>query len=207
MKKPIVYDTEFREDLGLDAEGYHRIRMGRTVYCVKENVIYTVDGAGTLNRLEEAGLPKSKWWIRRNVNEVLGLSQKAQPEPKKEKLAARLVRKTSNSYVVAVGGAEYIVNISSDFTRNFDEYVREANAPSFSWLSVQTIKNGMKHNAPADVVSDPEFQKAVKAVVNPQRKLDRVTRHHSFTRWHSKQECREYRAKQHNTDAFGKTFK
>ena len=206
MKKPIVYDTEFREDLGLDVDGYHRIRMGKTIYCVKDNVIFIVDATCALNRLEEAGLPKNKWWIRRNVNEVLGLSQKAKPEPKKEKLVASLVSKSRNRYVVAVNGTEYVICISSDFTKNFDEYVREANAPIFSWLSVQEIKNGMKQYAPAEVVNDLEFQKVVKGVVNPQRKLARVTQHHSFNRWHSKQECRDYRAKQHNTDAFGRTF-
>ena len=90
--------------------------------------------------------------------------------------------------------------------RGFDEYVREANAPFFLWVNVQEIKNGMKQYAPADVVNDPEFQKVVKGAVNPQRRLARVTQHHSFNRWHSKQECREFRAKQHNTDAFGRTF-
>ena len=61
MKKPIVYDTEFREDLGLDADGYHRIRMGKTIYCVKDNVIFIVDATGALNRLEEAG--RSKYYL------------------------------------------------------------------------------------------------------------------------------------------------
>ena len=202
MKKPIVYDTLFKPEYKGLVDGYHQILMGRTTYCVKDNVISIIDRAtGELKELVEADLPKSKRWIRRNIDEVLALNL-----PKKEKLTARFLRKANNSYVVAVNGTEYVICISSDFTKNFDEYVREANAPIFSWLSVQEIKNGMKQYAPADVVNDPEFQKVVKGVVNPQRRLARVTQHHSFNRWHSKQECREYRAKQHNTDAFGRTF-
>ena len=202
MKKPIVYDTPFKPEYKGLVDGYHQILMGRTTYCVKDNVISIIDRAtGELKELVEADLPKSKRWIRRNIDEVLALNL-----PKKEKLTARFLRKTNNSYVVAVNGTEYVICISSDFTKNFDEYVREANAPIFSWLSVQEIKNGMREYASADIVNDPEFQKVVKGVVNPQRKLARVTQHHSFNRWHSKQECREYRAKQHNTDAFGRTF-
>lgn len=204
MKKPIVYDTPFKpEYMGVDEDGYHRILMGRTTYCVKNNVISIVDRAtGELKEHIEVGLPSNKRWIRRNIDEVL-----ASNLPKKEKLVASFVSKSRNSYVVAVNGIEYVISISSDFTKNFDEYVLEANAPRFSWLSVQTIKNGMKHCAPADVVNDPEFQKVVKAEVNPQRKLDRVTSHHSFTRWHSRHDCEQYRIKQHNTDASGTTFK
>ena len=202
MKKPIVYDTPFKPEYKGLADGYHQILMGRTTYCVKDNVISIIDRAtGELKELVEADLPKSKRWIRRNIDEVLALNL-----PKKEKLTARFLRKTNNSYVVAVNGTEYVICISSDFTKNFDEYVREANAPIFSWLSVQEIKNGMREYAPADVVNDPEFQKVVKGAVNPQRRLARVTQHHSFNRWHSKQECRDYRTKQHNTDAFGRTF-
>ena len=44
MKKPIVYDTPFKpEYMGVDEDGYHRILMGRTTYCVKNNVISIVD--------------------------------------------------------------------------------------------------------------------------------------------------------------------
>lgn len=202
MKKPIVYDTEFREDLGLDVDGYHRIRMGRTTYYVKDNVISIIDRAtGDLKELVEADLPKSKRWIRRNIDEVLALNL-----PKKEKLTARFLRKTNNSYFIDVNGTEYVICISLEYMRGFDDYVREANAPFFLWVNVQEIKNGMREYAPAEVVNDPEFQKVVKGVVNPQRRLARVTQHSSFDRWRSKQECREYRAKQHNTDAFGRTF-
>ena len=202
MKKPIVYDTPFKPEYKGLVDGYHQILMGRTTYCVKDNVISIIDRAtGELKELVEADLPKSKRWIRRNIDEVLALNL-----PKKEKLTARFLRKANNSYFIDVNGTEYVVCISLEYMRGFDDYVREANAPFFLWVNVQEIKNGMKQYAPAEVVNDPEFQKVVKGVVNPQRKLARVTQHHSFNRWHSKQECREYRAKQHNTDAFGRTF-
>jgi hypothetical protein len=203
MKKPIVYDTPFQPEYKGLIDGYHQILMGRTTYCVKDNVISIVDRAtGELKELVEADLPKSKRWIRRNIDEVFALHL-----PKKEKLVASLVSKSRNCYVVAVNSAEYIISISSDFTRNFDEYVYELNAPCFSWLSIQIIKNGMKQSAPAEVVNDSEFQRVIKAVVNPQRKLDRVTRHHSFTRWNSRHECEQYKIAKHNTDASGTSFK
>lgn len=202
MKKPIVYDTPFKPEYKGLVDGYHQILMGRTTYCVKDNVISIIDRAtGELKELVEADLPKSKRWIRRNIDEVLALNL-----PKKEKLTARFLRKTNNSYFIDVNGTEYVICISLEYMRGFDDYVREANAPFFLWVNVQEIKNGMKQYAPTDVVNDLEFQKVVKGVVNPHRKLARVTQHHSFNRWHSKQECREYRAKQHNTDAFGRTF-
>ena len=202
MKKPIVYDTPFKPEYKGLVDGYHQILMGRTTYYVKDNVISIIDRAtGDLKELVEADLPKSKRWIRRNIDEVLALNL-----PKKEKLTARFLRKANNSYFIDVNGTEYVVCISLEYMRGFDDYVREANAPFFLWVNVQEIKNGMKQYAPAEVVNDPEFQKVVKGVVNPQRRLARVTQHHSFNRWHSKQECREYRAKQHNTDAFGRTF-
>ena len=202
MKKPIVYDTPFKPEYKGLVDGYHQILMGRTTYCVKDNVISIIDRAtGELKELVEADLPKSKRWIRRNIDEVLALNL-----PKKEKLTARFLRKANNSYFIDVNGTEYVVCISLEYMRGFDDCVREANAPFFLWVNVQEIKNGMKQYAPAEVVNDLEFQKVVKGVVNPQRKLARVTQHHSFNRWHSKQECREYRAKQHNTDAFGRTF-
>lgn len=202
MKKPIVYDTPFKPEYKGLVNGYHQILMGRTTYYVKDNVISIIDRAtGELKELVEADLPKSKRWIRRNIDEVLASNLQ-----KKEKLTARFLRKANNSYFIDVNGTEYVICISLEYMRGFDDYVREANAPFFLWVNVQEIKNGMKQYAPADVVNDLEFQKVVRGAVNPQRKLARVTQHHSFNRWHSKQECREYRAKQHNTDAFGRTF-
>jgi len=69
------------------------------------------------------------------------------------------------------------------------------------------VENGMHRAASADLVNSLPFQTAVKSVLNPQRKLDRVTRHHSFTRWNSRHECEQYKLKKNNTDAFGTTFK
>jgi hypothetical protein len=192
-----TFDKPFREDLGLDDAGFHRIRMGNTVYCVKDNVIYTLNTAGELNRVDEATLT-AKSWIRRNVNEVLG----------SQKITARFICRVSHGYKVDVNGTEYIIKVSADFSKGFDRNVFEKNAPTFSWLNcVVVVENGMHRAAPADLVNSLPFQTAVKSVVNPQRKLDRVTRHHSFDQWRSKRECRDYRNKQHNTDASGNTFK
>jgi len=192
-----TFDKPFREDLGLDDAGFHRIRMGNTVYCVKNNEIYILNTAGELNRVDEATL-SAKSWIRRNVNEVLGT----------QKITARFICRVSHGYKVDVNGTEYIIKVSADFSKGFDRNVFEKNAPCFSWLNcVVVVENGMHKAAPADLVNSLPFQTAVKSVVNPQRKLDRVTRHRSFDQWRSKRECRDYRNKQHNTDASGDTFK
>ena len=192
-----TFDKPFREDLGLDDAGFHRIRMGNTVYCVKDNVIYTLNTAGELNRVDEATLT-AKSWIRRNVNEVLG----------SQKITARFICRVSHGYKVDVNGTEYIIKVSADFSKGFDRNVFEKNAPTFSWLNcVVVVENGMHRAAPADLVNSLPFQTAVKSVVNPQRKLDRVTRHHSFTRWNSRHECEQYKIAKHNTDASGNTFK
>lgn len=192
-----TFDKPFREDLGLDDAGFHRIRMGNTVYCVKHNEIFILNTAGELNRVDEATL-SAKSWIRRNVNEVLGA----------QKITARFICRVSHGYKVDVNGSEYIIKVSADFSKGFDRNVFEKNAPCFFWLNgVVVVENGMHKAAPADLVNYLPFQTAVKSVLNPQRKLDRVTRHHSFTRWNSRHECEQYKLKKHNTDASGTSFK
>ena len=192
-----TFDKPFREDLGLDTAGLHRIRMGNTVYCVKDNVIYTLETDGQLIKVDEATL-SAKSWIRRNVNEVLGT----------QKITARFICRVSHGYKVDVNGTEYIIKVSADFSKGFDRNVFEKNAPIFSWLNcVVVVENGMYKAAPADLVNLLPFQTAVKSVLNPQRKLDRVTRHHSFTRWNSRHECEQHKIAKHNTDASGTTFK
>lgn len=190
------FTKPFREDLGLDSTGFHRIRMGNTVYCVKDNVIYTLNAAGELSRVDESTLA-AKSWIRRNVNEVLGL----------KKYSARFVCKAHNGYVVDVNGTEYIIGVSAEFTKGFDRNVFDRSAPRFFWSDVMEIKNCMQQRAPAEVVSVLAFQTAVKAVLNPQRDIDRAKKKHSMNRWHSRHECEQYKIKRHNTDAFGNTFK
>jgi hypothetical protein len=192
-----TFDKPFREDRGLDANGYHHIFMAHETYCVKDNVIYKLTATGELNRVDEATL-SAKSWIRRNVNEVLGA----------QKITARFICRLSHGYKVDVNGSEYIIKVSADFSKGFDRNVFEKNAPIFSWLNcVMVIENGMHKAAPADLVNSLPFQTAVKSVVNPQRKLDRVTRHHSFSRWNSRHECEQYKIAKHNTDASGNTFK
>ena len=190
------FTKPFREDLGPDNAGFHRIRMSSTVYCVKDNVIYTLNVAGELSRVDESTLTE-KSWIRRNVNEVLGL----------KKYSARFVCKAHNGYVVDVNGTEYIIGVSAEFTKGFDRNVFDRAAPNFFWSDVMEIKNCMQQRAPAEVVNVLAFQTAVKAALNPQRAIDRAKKKHSMNRWHSRHECEQYKIKRHNTDAFGTTFK
>ena len=105
-----------------------------------------------------------------------------------------------------MNGTEYIIGVSAEFTKGFDRNVFDRAAPSFFWSDVIEIKNCMQQRAPAEVVNVLAFQTAVKSALNPQRAVDRAKKKHNMNRWHSKHECREYRVKQHNTDAFGNTF-
>lgn len=188
------FTKPFREDLGPDNAGFHRIRMGNTVYCAKDNMIYTLNAAGELNLVDEDTLTE-KSWIRRNVNEVLG-----------EKYNASFVRKARNGYVVDVNGTEYIIGVSAEFTKGFDRNVFDRAAPRFFWSDVIEIKSCMQQRAPAEVVNALAFQTAVKSALNPQRAVDRAKKKHSMNRWHSRHECEQYKIKRHNTDAFGNTF-
>ncbi|AYA04602.1 hypothetical protein BEN74_18635 [Acinetobacter sp. WCHAc010034] len=189
------FTKPFREDLGLDSTGFHRIRMGNTVYCVKDNMICTLNAAGELSRVDEATLTE-KSWIRRNVNEVLGV----------KKYSASFVRKARSGYVVDVNDTEYIIGVSAEFTKGFDRNVFDWSAPRFFWSDVVEIKNCMQQRAPAEVVNVLAFQTAVKAALNSQRAIDRAKKKHSMNRWHSRHECEQYKIKKHNTDAFGNTF-
>jgi len=188
------FTKPFRKDKGLDANGFHRILMGNTIYFVKADVIYTLNAAGELSPVDEATLTE-KSWIRRNVNEVLG-----------KKYSASFVRKARNGYVVDVNGTEYIIGVSAEFTKGFDRNVFDRSAPRFFWSDVMEIKNCMQQRAPAEVVNVLAFQTAVKAALNPQRDTDRAKKKHNMNRWHSRHECEQYKIKKHNTDAFGSTF-
>ena len=117
------FTKPFRKDKGLDADGFHRILMGNTIYCVKDNVIYTLNAAGELSPVDEATLTE-KSWIRRNVSEVLG-----------KKYSASFVRKARNGYVVDVNGTEYIIGVSAEFTKGFDRNVFDRSAPRFFWTT------------------------------------------------------------------------
>lgn len=75
--------------------------------------------------------------------------------------------------------------------------------PDFLLVKCSRNQNDKHQAASADLVNSLPFQTAVKSVVNPQRKLDRVTRHHSFTRWNSRHGCEQYKIAKHNTDASG----
>ena len=190
-----TFKKPFREDRGLDANGYHHIFMAHETYCVKDNVIYKLTSAGELSRVDEATL-SAKSWIRRNVNEVLGV----------KKYSAKFVRKARSGYVVDVNGTEYIIGVSAEFTKGFDRNVFDRSAPSFFWSDVMEIKNCMQQRAPAEVVNVLAFQTAVKAALNSQRATDRAKKKHSMNRWNSRHECEQYKIKRHNTDAFGSTF-
>lgn len=191
-----AYTKPFREDLGIDDAGFHRIRMGNTVYCVKDNVIYTLSADGQLTQVDESTLT-AKSWIRRNVNEVLGF----------QKLTGRFIRKDRRGYVIDINGIQYLVPAGMDLTKNLDRNVFERNAPVFYWSSIRQIKDGLLIPVAAEIVELLPFQTAVKSAVNPQRHIERANRKHNNSRWHSRHECEQYKLKKNNTDAFGTTFK
>lgn len=190
-----AYTKPFREDLGLDDAGFHRIRMANTVYSVKNNVIYTSEN-GQLTRVAQSILT-AKPWIRRNVDEVLG---------KKEKFKARFVLKSRRGYVIEVNGVQYTARVSTEPTSGLDSYA-SAYAPMFSFSNLLVNDKGVLRVVTESEVNHPEFQRVFKACLNARRRTDRTAQRHNLNRWHSRHECEQYKLKKNNTDAFGRTFK
>ena len=189
-----AYTKPFREDFGLDDAGFHRIRMGNTVYSVKNNVIYTSEN-GQLTQVDESILT-AKPWIRRNVDEVLG---------KKEKFKARFVFKSRRGYVIEVNDVQYTARVTTDPTSGLDSYA-STYAPMFSFSHLLVNDNGTLRAVTENEVSHPEFQRVFKACLNARRRSDRVAQRHNLNRWNSRHECEQYKLKKNNTDAFGRTF-
>ena len=157
----------FREDLGLDDEGFHRIRMGNTVYCVKDNTIYTLSADGQLTQVDEAKL-SAKSWIRRNVDEVLG---------QKINFKASFVLKSRSGYVIEVNGVQYTAVVSLEPTRGLDSYADSPYLPIFRFNSLLVNENGSMRPATASEVSHPEFQRVFKNCLNARRRTERSLRH------------------------------
>ncbi len=158
-----AYTKPFREDLGLDDAGFHRIRMGNTVYSVKNNVIYTSEN-GQLTQVDQSILT-AKPWIRRNVDEVLG---------KKEKFKARFAFKSRRGYVIEVNGVQYTARVSADPTSGLDSYVSSPYAPIFMFSSLLVNDNGVLRAVTENEVSNPEFQRVFKNCLNARRRIDRI---------------------------------
>ena len=192
-----THNKPFRKDLGLDDAGFHRIRMGNTVYCVKNNVIYILSADGRLTQVDESTLT-AKSWIRRNVNEVLGQNLK---------FKAHFAFKSRRGYVIDVNGVQYTARVSTDPTSGLDSYVSSPYAPIFMFSSLLVNDNGVLRAVTENEVSNPEFQRVFKNCLNARRRIDRTAQRHSLNRWHSRHECEQYKLKKNNTDAFGTTFK
>ena len=190
------FTKPFREDRGLDANGYHHIFMAHETYCVKDNVIYKLTSAGELSRVDEATL-SAKSWIRRNVNEVLGQNLK---------FKAHFAFKSRRGYVIDVNGVQYTARVSTDPTSGLDSYVSSPYAPIFMFSSLLVNDNGVLRAVTENEVSNPEFQRVFKACLNARRRSDRVAQRHNLNRWNSRHECEQYKIAKHNTDASGNTF-
>ncbi|RLL16539.1 hypothetical protein [Acinetobacter chengduensis] len=189
-----AYTKPFREDLGLDDAGFHRIRMANTVYSVKNNVIYTSEN-GQLTQVAQSILT-AKPWIRRNVDEVLGQTLK---------FKAHFAFKSRRGYVIEVNGVQYTARVTTDPTSGLDSYA-STYAPMFSFSNLLINDNGTLRAVTENEVSHPEFQRVFKACLNARRRSDRVAQRHNLNRWNSRHECEQYKLKKNNTDAFGRTF-
>ena len=189
-----AYTKPFREDFGLDDAGFHRIRMGNTVYSVKNNVIYTSEN-GQLTQVAQSILT-AKPWIRRNVDEVLGQTLK---------FKAHFAFKSRRGYVIEVNGVQYTARVTTDPTSGLDSYA-STYAPMFSFSHLLVNDNGTLRAVTENEVSHPEFQRVFKACLNARRRSDRVAQRHNLNRWNSRHECEQYKLKKNNTDAFGRTF-
>lgn len=159
-----THNKPFRKDLGLDDAGFHRIRIGNTVYCVKNNVIYILSADGRLTQVDESTLT-AKSWIRRNVNEVLGQNLK---------FKAHFAFKSRRGYVIDVNGIQYTARVSTDPTSGLDSYVSSPYAPIFMFSSLLVNDNGVLRAVTENEVSHPEFQRVFKNCLNARRRIDRI---------------------------------
>lgn len=184
------YEHPFRLDMGKDSEGFHRIRLGHTIYGSKDGVTYS------LVRGQMVMVPKdvleAKSWIQRNIKEVLGFRL----------FDARVVSVIDGEYHLVVNDTKYVASVSTDPTLNLDKWVAEmpgsqTNYPKFLYTDLLVVENGARRHVKPDEVSDPAFQAAVKGALNYRRKLIKNAEINGFK--YSRQEARAYKQRKFNS--------
>lgn len=196
--------TPFRTDLGMDQNGYYCIKLGHTIYAVRENQVFTfVNGQ---YKAVPAEVLAEKSWIMRNINEVM----------LKKSYTAKFIGKTKTGYIIQVNGKDYIALCSFHPTMHLDkdyDPIWNGNLV-FNWSDLLVLVDGVEQPADENDYLSAAFKSEFKRALNYQRKID-FNQHQKQRRkdlseviasepWrYSKHEAREYKNKKHNTDAFG----
>lgn len=184
------YDQPFRLDMGKDEDGYHRIRLGRTIYGAKDDhIYYLIQGEMTLVPFD---VLKEKSWIQRNINEVLGVRA----------FDARVVSVLDDDYHLVVNGTHYIANVTTAPTRNLDKWLStmpdsHTQYPEFLYTDLLIVENGVRRKVTAAEVSDRGFQAAVKGALNYRRKLIKNAEINGFR--YSRNEARAHKQRRFNS--------
>lgn len=200
--------TPFRTDMGMDASGYYCIKLGHTVYAVRDEQVFTFFN-GQYKAVPAETLAE-KVWIMRNINEVM----------RKKSYEAKFVGKTETGYIIQVNDKQYIAECGFFPTMHLDRDYDQAlhGDRVFNWSDLRTVENGVEQPADEQAYLSAAFKSEFKRALNYQRKTD-LNRFHDErkkklkealapTPWrYSKHEAREYNVKKYNTDAFGIEFK
>lgn len=199
--------TPFRTDIGMDQNGYYCIKLGHTIYAVRENQVFTVFNGQY--KAVPAEVLAEKAWIMRNINEVIG-----------QEFKALVTGKTENGYIIQVNGKDYEAVCTFFPTMNLDkEYDQVLHGDrAFNWSDLCELDSGAQ--VEESLVLQAAFKREVKRALNYQRKTDlnrfwsnrkkeqKAALAATYTPWaHSKHEAREYNNRKYNTDAFGIEFK
>lgn len=198
--------TPFRTDLGMDQNGYYCIKLGHTVYAVREKQVFTVFNGNY--KAVPAEVLAEKSWIMRNIDEVIG-----------QQFKAVVTGKTENGYIVQVNGKDYIALCSFHPTMHLDkDYDPIWNFNRiFNWSELLVLVDGVEQPADENDYLSAAFKSEFKRALNYQRKIDfnqyQKQRRQDLSEviasepWrYSKHEACEYKIKKHNTDAFGNEF-
>ena len=199
--------TPFRTDMGVDQNGYYCIKLGHTIYAVREKQVFTVFNGNY--KAVPAEVLAEKSWIMRNIDEVIG-----------QQFKAVVTGKTENGYIVQVNGKDYEAVCTFFPTMNLDkEYDLILHGDrAFNWSDLCELDSGAQ--VEESLVLQAAFKREVKRALNYQRKTDlnrflsdrkkklKADLAASYQPWKfSKHEAREYNNRKYNTDAFGNEFK
>ena len=199
--------TPFRTDMGVDQNGYYCIKLGHTIYAVRDNQVFTFFNGQY--QAVSAEVLAEKAWIMRNINEVMG-----------QQFKALVTGKTENGYIIQINGKDYEAVCTFFPTMNLDkEYDQVLHGDRiFKWSDLCELDSGAQ--VEESLVLNAAFKREFRRALNYQRKTDlnhflrnrkrelKAALAASYQPWkYSKHEAREYNNRKYNTDAFGNEFK
>lgn len=186
--------TPFRTVLGEDQNGYYLIKLGHTVYAVKDEQVFTV--YNDKYKVVPVETLNEKLWIMRNINEVL--------KPKSPAVInASYLYKNGSGYHIKLNDVIYVADVDTHYTEGLDKMFMGGarSTKHFGWHLLKKLVDGELQPVDVNEFTDPSIRRAFKGALNYQRKIDLMNG--LAPKWHSRHECLEYNNNKYNTDAFG----